>query len=146
MSGFSPTEFVMHLVEAKGVSAAVLAGVGGSFALGFGMREALQFGAVTALGVSLGDAVLTGAGVATKIQSYLPGAMQTYVDPMDFVGSAAGAAILNYSLGLQGRPLAVAVGVAAVAGGLAPKVAGYIVHGMGPPPDQGTPSQMASPK
>lgn len=126
----------MSLVEAKGAAVALVAGVGGSFLLGFNSREALQFGAVCALGASLGDAALTGLGMDTKIETYLTD-YQSYIDPLDFLGAAVGAGVLNYSLGMQGSMLLKTVGIAAVAGGSAPKLATYVLS-MGkkndPPP------------
>lgn len=120
---------LLNLAEAKPFLAAVVAGGGSMWALGLPAREAVQFGAVTALAVSMGDAVLTGLGVMTKVESYLPGSVfgtGKYMDPMDFLGGAAGMAVLEVFLGMQGRPLAIGVALGAVAGGVAPTIGAYV--------------------
>lgn len=117
-----PTEILLSLVEAKPVMAGAVGGVAGALILGLSSSEAIMFAGTTALGISLGDAILTGAGYATEIRSYLDGGFATYFDPMDFIGGGAGVLLINLALGVRGRPLAVMTGVAAVAGGLAPKL------------------------
>jgi hypothetical protein len=124
------TEILLSLVEAKPVMAGLVSGVASAVVLGLDANEAIMFAGTTALGVSLGDALLSGAGFATKIESYLDGGFATYFDPMDFVGAGTGVVLLNLVLGVRGQPLAVMGGVAAVAGGVAPKIASAILlHG-----------------
>lgn len=127
---FSSTAFAMALVEAKPLMAAAVAGAASVAIFGYGMQEAIAFGASAALGTSLGDAVLTGAGFETKIQSYLGDSFATFVDPVDFVGAGLGVAAINYSLGLTGSALGMSAAVAALAGGIAPKVSGYILSSL----------------
>ena len=122
---FSTTAFMMALVEAKPLMAAAVAGAASMGVFGYNMQEAIAFGASAALGTSLGDAVLTGAGFETKVQSYLGDSFATYVDPVDFVGAGLGVAAINFALGVTGQPLAMSAAVAAIAGGIAPKMAGY---------------------
>lgn len=117
-----PTEILLSLVEAKPVMAGVVGGIAGALILGLSSNEAIMFAGTTALGVSLGDAILTGAGYATEIRSYLDGGFSTYFDPMDFVGGGSGVLLINLALGVRGRPLAILTGAAAVAGGVAPKL------------------------
>ena len=120
------TSLLLSLVEAKPVMAAAMGGIASAVVLGMGGNEAVVFSGSVALGVSLGDAILTGTGFATDVRSYLLGGFSTYLDPLDFVGAGLGVLLINLSLGVRGRPLAVMTGTAAVAGGIAPKVASYI--------------------
>lgn len=120
------TSFLITLVEAKPLMAAVVAGSVASFGLGFSTVESVAFASTAAFGVSLGDTLLTAAGVGSKVESYLAPAAE-YLDPMDFAGGAIGTMILNYALGRSGQNLAVLAGIGAVAGGVAPKISGFIV-------------------
>lgn len=120
------SSFLITLVEAKPLMAAVVAGSVASFGLGFSTVESVAFASTAAFGVSLGDTLLTAAGVGSKVESYLAPAAQ-FLDPMDFAGGAIGTMILNYALGRSGQNLAVLAAIGAVAGGVAPKVSGFIV-------------------
>lgn len=131
MSRDLPTAVLLSLVEAKPVMAATMGGITSAVVLGLGGNEAIVFGGSVALGVSLGDAILTGAGYATDVRSYLKGGFSTYLDPLDFVGAGLGVFLINLALGIRGRPLAVMTGTAAVAGGIAPKAASYIFGSFG---------------
>ena len=120
------SQFLIHMVEAKGVSTALISGVGAVFAFGLTPQQALQFAATTALGSSFGDALLTGLGVDSSIESYLNNA---YIDPMDAVGGAVGSFIFLYMEGApttQALQLSVLGGLAAA---LAPKLAGLLTNG-----------------
>lgn len=132
----SITAFMMQLVESKPLMVATLSGIGGVALLGDSAQSALQFGAVSALGASLGDTVLSGVGYETKINSYFPSEMM-YVDPADALGAALGTGIVAYSLGSGGSDLMKMMGISAVAGAFAPKLAGWIHDAMrknkGPP-------------
>lgn len=121
------TQILMSLVEAKPVMAGVMGGIGSSFVLQLPVSESIVFAGTCALGVSLGDALLTGAGYETKIESYLDGGFSTYFDPMDFVGAGLGVMLINLALGVRGRPLVVTSAIAAVAGGIAPKLSAKIL-------------------
>ena len=126
-----PTSVLLSLVEAKPVMAATVGGIASAVVLGLGGNEAIVFGGSVALGVSLGDAILTGAGYATDVRSYLQGGFSAYLDPLDFVGAGLGVLLINLALGIRGRPLAVMTGTAAVAGGIAPKASSYIFGSFG---------------
>ena len=124
-----------NLVESKGLSVAVLAGAAATFGMGAQWREALQFGALAALGTSLGDVALTAAGQNAKLQAYFTNAtLATYVDPMDFVAGTVGGGLLNFTIGLEGRELLIASAVCGVAAGVAPKLSGYIIKMVSPAP------------
>jgi hypothetical protein len=118
---------IASLVEAKGVMTAAVAGTAGMLVLKMSGGEAIQFGALCALGASLGDAVLTGLGQGTVIATYMPTSLSGYLDPLDFVGAAAGVALLGFGLGMQSMDLAYSTGIAAVSAGIAPKLAGEIL-------------------
>jgi len=64
------SSLVINLAETKPASAAVVAGLAGAVILGMSANEAIVWGSTTALGVSLGDAVLTTAGYNTQVQTY----------------------------------------------------------------------------
>ena len=104
---------------------AALSGVGAVALMGDNGQSALQFGAVAALGASLGDTVLSGLGYATKINTYFPSEMM-YVDPADALGAGVGTGVVAYSLGSGGGELMRMMGIAAVAGAFAPKLAGFL--------------------
>lgn len=121
----SITAFMMQLVESKPLMVATLSGVGAVALLGDNSQSALQFGAVSALGASLGDTVLSGLGYVTKINTYFPSEMM-YLDPADALGAAIGTGVVAYSLGSGGSELMKMMGISAVAGAFAPKLAGFI--------------------
>jgi hypothetical protein len=121
------TVFMMQLVESKPLMLASLSGIGGYALLGDNAQSALQFGAVAALGGSLGDTVLSALGYASKINTYFPDEM-SYVDPADALGAAVGTGVVAYSLGSGGNDLMKMMGIAAVAGAFAPKLAGYFAN------------------
>lgn len=127
---FSPMFVIANLIEAKPVMAAAVAGLGSMVVMDMNSAEALAFGSSVALGTSLGDALLTGLGFQTKVQAYLGGTFSTYVDPMDFVGAAVGSTAINFAIGARGQPLLMIAALSAVAGGVAPKVSGYILSKM----------------
>lgn len=124
------SSLIINLAEAKPAAAAAVAGISGALVLGMSGNEAIVWGATTALGVSLGDAVLTGAGYNTQVQTYFGKHFSSYVDPIDFVGGALGVGAINLALGVRGESLAVMVGLGAVAGGIAPKVSGWVLSKM----------------
>ncbi len=122
------TSFLISLVESKPLGVAALAGVGSSFVLGLGMQDALQFGAMAALGTSLGDTLLTIGGVGSKIESYMTSEpWKSYVDPNDFLAGAAGTAVMTWAVGFEGRGVAMSAALGAVSAGIAPKLAGYLL-------------------
>lgn len=123
----SSTDVLLSLVEAKPVMAGALGGVGAALILGMTPGEGIVFAGTVAFGVSLGDALLSGMGYATEIRSYLKDDFAYYLDPLDFVGAGTGVLLVNLSLGVRGRSLAIMSGVAAVAGGLGPKVAASVM-------------------
>lgn len=129
----SASAVIGNLVESKPLSVAILAGAAATFGMGAQWREALQFGALAALGTSLGDTALTAAGQNAKIQAYFTNpTLITYVDPMDFLAGTIGGGLLNFTIGLEGRELLVASAVCGVAAGVAPKLSGYIVKMVSP--------------
>lgn len=121
---------VINLAETKPASAAIVAGVAGALVLGMSGNEAIVWGSTTALGVSLGDVVLTTAGYNTDVRTYFGKHFASYFDPVDFVGGALGVGAINLALGVRGESLAVMVGLGAVAGGVAPKLSGWILSKM----------------
>ena len=129
------TGFFMSLVETKPLMIAAVAGTGAVFLLGDNFDSALQFGAIGALGASLGDFVMNFMGWSTSVQSYFA-AEFAYMDPADAIGAAGGSALLLYSLGGTGSQLLKEVAVIGVAGLFAPKIAGLFGSGalqkMGP--------------
>lgn len=127
VSEFTPTELVLNLVEAKPFMSALVSGTLSSLILGLDGTEAVAFGATVALGTSFGDAVMTAAGYQTKVQSYLGGSFGTYLDPVDFVAAGAGVTIMNLALGVRGQPLVIMGALAALGGGLAPKISAYVL-------------------
>jgi len=123
------TTWTMHVVETKGLAAAAVAGVGAMYLMNQGPRESVQFGAIVALGCSLGDSALSGFGIESKIQSYITkdSHWQNYVDPMDFLGGAVGTAVVCYLAGIaEGRQLAMFAGLGGIGCGVGPKIAGYV--------------------
>lgn len=124
------SSLVINLAETKPASAAVVAGLAGAVILGMSANEAIVWGSTTALGVSLGDAVLTTAGYNTQVQTYFGKHFASYFDPVDFVGGALGVGAINLALGVRGESLALMVGLGAVAGGIAPKVSGWVLSKM----------------
>ena len=127
VSEFTPTELILNFVEAKPFMSALVAGSLSSIVLGLDGAEAVAFGASVALGTSFGDAIMTAAGYQTKVQSYLEGSFGSYLDPVDFVGGGLGCAIINLTLGMRGRPLAVTTALAALGAGIAPKLSAYVL-------------------
>lgn len=131
-SGFktpNPTVWIMQVVETKGLAAAAVAGVGAMYLLGQGMQESVQFGAITALGCSVGDSALTGFGIESKIQSYITtdSKWQNYVDPFDFLGGFVGTMAVSYLAGIaEGRQLMMFSALGGVGCGVGPKIAGYV--------------------
>jgi len=122
-----------NLVESKPLAVAILTGTAATFGMGAQWREALQFGALAALGTSLGDTILTAAGQNAQIKAYFTNpTLITYVDPMDFVAGTLGGGLLNFSIGLEGRELLIASAVCGVAAGVAPKLSGYIIKMVSP--------------
>lgn len=120
--------FIMSLVESKGVVAGGVAALGSMAFMGLQGGASVQYGALVALGVSLGDVLLTVGGVGSKLESYMTmEPFQTFLDPNDFLGAAAGTALLGWVVGMQGRQLGIATAVGAVAGGVAPKIGGYML-------------------
>jgi hypothetical protein len=137
MSAPSPSldSIIVSLVEIKGTSSAIIATGAAMGIMGLSFVPALQFGAVTALGVSFGDTILTIGGIGSKVEAYMTGEpFKTYLDPNDFLGGAVGAAPINYIMGMRGRNLGIAVVVAAVAAGVAPKLSAYIASTLQPTP------------
>lgn len=124
-------DFIAQLVEAKPFFGALVAGVGGRYFLQMRNEEAIQFGATVALGVSLGDALLSASGVMTKLETYIPSDLgkdlNYIVDPNDLLGGALGVTIVNFSLGMEGRPLLMAGAIGGVAGGVAPRLSTWIL-------------------
>jgi hypothetical protein len=119
-------EYIADLVKTDGVAVAVLSGVGATFILGASGEEAVSFGAIVALGNSLGSWAGTIAGnyvnLNTRFGKYGP-----ELDPNDFVETALGAGVVQYlASGLQGAPLYKAMAIAGVAGVLAPMLANKI--------------------
>ena len=49
----SPSQWVVDVVEAKGIVVGALAGITGMIGIGMSGQDAVQFAAMTALGVSL---------------------------------------------------------------------------------------------
>lgn len=119
----------MSLVETKPLMIATVAGAGAVFLLGDNFDSALQFGAIGALGASLGDFVMNFMGWTTSVQSYFA-AEFAYMDPADAIGAAGGSALLLYSLGGTGSQLLKEVAVIGVAGLFAPKIAGLFGSSM----------------
>lgn len=118
---------LITLVEAKPVMAAATAGLASTFLLGLSAQEAIVFGGTCALGVSLGDTLLTSTGFLSDTRTYLQGHFATFLDPLDFVGGAVGVLLINLAVGIRGRPLVVMTGVAAVSAGVAPKISSYLL-------------------
>lgn len=118
--------FVTTALESKPVGVAVLAGAGAMALMSADIGEAISFGAVTALGAALGDMVLNAMDQATYLDSLY--ADSAYVDPSDFVAAGAMTALLEYTIAGQalGPEFAKVVLVAAVAGGVGPKLGGMI--------------------
>lgn len=119
----------MHVVESKGLATALVAGVGAMYLMNQTPQASLQFGAIAALGVSVGDSMTTGFGINSEIGSYITTDThwQNYVDPMDFIGGMVGTALIAYGAGIaEGRELALYSGLGAVGAGVAPKIVGYI--------------------
>lgn len=125
VSTMSPSQWIVDVVEAKGVVVGALAGIGGMVAMGMSGQDAVQFGALTALGVSFSDAALTTMGIKTKIGTFVSG-YTTFVDPYDFATGAVGVGLLELYLGLSGTPLYWTMGIAGAASLAAPKVTGYV--------------------
>ena len=130
----SPTQWVMHVVESKGLAAAAVGGLGAMYLMNQPMTESVQFGSIVALGCSVGDSALTGFGIQSKIQSYLVNSptVAKYVDPMDFLGGFVGTMAISYLAGIaQGRDLMMFGALGGVGCGVAPKIVGYIQDNYG---------------
>lgn len=118
-------QLLADLVSVQGLGVAVVAGTGATLVLGADARQAVSFGAVASLGVSLGDWVLTSAGVYTKLETYMKDS--TFVDPADVVAGAISIAALEYYLtNVTGNDLMRIAAVGAVAGGVGRKLAAYL--------------------
>ncbi len=128
----SPSQWIVDVVEAKGVVVGTLAGIGGVIAMGMSGQDAVQFASMTALGVSFADAALTSVGIKTKIATFTTG-YTSYVDPFDFATGFAGVGLIELYMGLSGSPLYMTAAVTGVASLLAPKVTGYVHNMMVPP-------------
>lgn len=129
-------QFLVHLVEAKPFFGAATAGAIAKLGLGMTTEETVAFASTVALGLSMGDALLTAAGVSSKIETYLDGIIGNttmYVDPNDFIGAAIGVGLVNYAVGVQGNSLMMLVGVGALAGGVAPKLSSFLLSKLQPP-------------
>lgn len=124
-TGLNGYQLLADLVSVQGLGVAAVAGVGAAVVLNADARQAVSFGAVASLGVSLGDWALTAAGVYTKLETYMKDS--TYVDPADFVSGALSVGLLEYYLtGVGGNELMKVAAVGAVAGGTGRKVAAYL--------------------
>ena len=134
----SPSQWIVDVVEAKGVVVGALAGVAGMVGLGLSGQDAVQFASVTALGVSFADAALTTVGVRTKIATFTTG-YTSYVDPFDFLTGAVGVGLIELYMGLKGDGLYMTAGAAGVASLLAPKVTGYLSNMLHPAAAPATP-------
>ena len=127
----SPSQWIVDVVEAKGIVVGALAGIGGVLALGFDGGDAVQFAAITALGVSFADAALTTVGIKTRIGTFVSG-YSSFVDPYDFATGAVGVGLIELYLGVNGRALYMTAGVAGAASLLAPKATGYLAGMLSP--------------
>jgi len=118
----------MHVVESKGLAAAVVSSLGAMYLMNQPMQESVQFGSIVALGCSVGDSALTGFGINSKIQSYLTkGTLQNYVDPFDFLGGVIGTMAVGYLAGIaEGRELAMYGALGGLGCGVGPKIVGYL--------------------
>lgn len=129
------TTMLMELTEAKGVTAALLAGVTGKYALQLDNVQALSFGAAAALATSVGDLALTYSGFATKIETYLSSqGAGNYIDVNDFVAGAVGGALIGYGMGYSGQELGMVVAITATAAGFAPMVLSKVMLQLAPIP------------
>jgi hypothetical protein len=124
-TGMNGYQLLADLVAVQGLGVAVVAGTGAALVLGADARQAISFGAVASLGVSVGDWVLTSVGVYAKLETYMKDS--SYVDPADFVSGAASVAFMEYYLtGITGNDLMKVAAVGAVAGGVGRKAAAYL--------------------
>lgn len=118
--------FLTTALETKPLAVAVLAGAGAMGVMQADIGEAISFGAITALGAAVGDLLLNAMDQATKLDSIYPDSM--YFDPSDFVAAGAMTALLEYTVvgSAPGGEFAKIVLVAAIAGGVGPKLGGVI--------------------
>jgi hypothetical protein len=116
-------EYIADLVGSEPVSTALVAGAGSVLVFGANSAEAVSFGAIAALSKGVGSYILTWAGSYVDLNTYF-GSYGTALDPNDFIGTALAFGVVQYAAsGASGPDLYKAMGVAGVAGVLAPKLA-----------------------
>lgn len=110
-------ERIANVVSIDGLSSALIAGAGAAFFLNANMAEAVSFGAVVSLGRSVGHT----AGIAMQKSVDLNARFTTLMDPRDFLFTALAVGLVQYGAsGLQGPELYKSMGIAGVAGAVAP--------------------------
>lgn len=128
-SQMTTAEYIADLVGSEPVSTALVAGTGAVLVFGANSAEAVSFGAIAALSKGVGSYVLTWAGSYVDLNTYF-GKYGTELDPNDFIATALAFGAVQYvASGASGPDLYKAMGVAGVAGVLAPKLAAAL-HGL----------------
>lgn len=113
--------YIADLVKIEALSIALIAGAGVTLVMGASASEAVSFGAMAALGTSVGNTTLTAVGQMAKIDTYDSSA--NYFDASDFLAGGLATGILQYGVtGVSGTPLYQTMAIAAIAAGFAPRV------------------------
>lgn len=122
-------ETVTKVLGARPVGTAI---VGGGLAMavrGMPGDDAVQFGALCGLTMSIGDVILSSQGWQTELASYMPD--NAYFDIEDFIASGLVTAGILYGLGVTGDELTYSAIIGGVAGGSGGKVGTALLNMLG---------------
>jgi len=122
-------ETVTKILGARPVGTAI---VGGGLAMavrGMPADDAVQFGALCGLTMSIGDVILSSQGWQTELASYMPD--NAYFDIEDFVASGLVTWVTLYGLGVGGDDLTYSAIIGGVAGGSGGKVGTALLNMLG---------------
>lgn len=118
-------QFIASVAATAPFATALVAGGGVMLLMGANSQEAVSFGAIAALGRSLGDTIALGAQQYIDLDTMFSSAAK--YDPQDIVFTGLTTGLIQYAAtGMRGEDLYKIMAIAGVAGVLAPSLGAQI--------------------